>query len=87
MEGNMKIRQYRLRSKNDPSDRDKGYREMTVWLEDERAKTGDSVTLRDTDEPEREWEVCEVYTSMESKELKDHRGFGESIQGRGSLRD
>lgn len=79
----MKLRQYKLRSVSQPFNGT--FREMTVWLEDGRAKIGDSVTLKDTDEPNRLWEICEAYGATDN--LKDHRDFGESIQGRGSLRD
>lgn len=85
----MKLRQYTLRTTIDSHNtaHDFGFRDIVVWLEDGRAKVGDKVTLKDTDEPEREWQVLAAHSDIDSKHLKDHRGFGESIIGRGSLKD
>lgn len=85
----MKLRQYTLRTVIDGHGAayDFGFRDMVVWLEDGRAKVGDKVTLKDSDEPERQWVVLVAHSDIDSKHLKDHRGFGDSIQGRGSLRD
>ncbi len=85
----MKLRQYTLRTliDNHSPAHNFGFRDIVAWLEDGRAKVGDKVTLKDSDEPEREWTVLAAHADIDSKHLKDHRGFGDSIQGRGSLRD
>lgn len=43
-----------------------------VWLESGRAQLGDKVTLSDSDDPKRWWEVIEVYEAeLQKSDIKD----------------
>lgn len=65
---NMKLTQYVLRS---------GTEYITCWLESDRVKMGDLVSLKDTDEPHRFWEVFKVYATVDAERI--NRGFKNNI--------
>lgn len=50
-----------------------GDRLLTCWVEP-KVKVGDSITLKDTDEPERLWLVLRVGIEQKATDIK--RGWG-----------
>ena len=64
----MKLRQYTIRS---------GATFQTCWLEEGRAKEGDSVTLKDSDDPERLWKIEKAYSAIDSGNI--NRGWDNNI--------
>lgn len=56
-----------------------GPRVLTCWVEP-RVKVGDLITLKDTDEPDRCWEVQRVGEPREAAEIK--RGWDFDLKRR-----
>ena len=70
----MQLRQYTLASFDETIN---GYRTETCWLEDGRAKDGDYLTLKDSDEPDRLWKVLKTFSAVDSSHI--NRGWKNNI--------
>jgi hypothetical protein len=53
-----------------------GATRLTAWLED-KARVGQFVTLKNSDEPGRMWEVVDKYASVELSSI--NRGWNNNI--------
>ncbi len=57
----MLMQQYKLKRKDS---------ELICWLEANRVKIGDHVTLKNSDNPKSWWKIVEEYTKMELMDIK-----------------
>lgn len=77
----MKLRQYKLKA---------GSEVIVAWLEDARAKIGDSVTLKDNGDTEKRWKIIESYRTIDGSNLHDQHESGKtfaSTEGRATKKE
>ena len=58
----IRLQQYQLENENSL---------LVCWLEADRVKVGDRVTLKDSDNPMRYWTVTKAYSEKDSKDIHD----------------
>lgn len=77
----MKLRQYKLKSDNEV---------MVAWLEANRAKIGNLVTLKDNGNPEKKWQIVAAYREIDSEDLNDQHESSKtfkSVEGRATKKE